>query len=417
MAPPTADPARAWVISELYYPEETSTGYFVTYIAEGLARHRPVNVICSQPTYASRGQRVPWYEERNGTRIRRVGSARFDKNRLFLRVLNHLTFGVGVLIACVRHFRGGDLVLVVTNPPILPFLVAGAAWARGARTILLVHDVYPDVLVATGLVRARSPFVFLFAAASRWLYRRVERIVVLGRDMRRLVTARRDRDGDAKIQIISNWGDTSAIAPLPRRTNRLRARLELGDRFVVQYMGNMGRTHGLDVVVAAARRLREDPSIHFLFVGEGARKAALEAAVIHEQLARVSVLPSCPREELADYLNAADVAVVAFRPGMSGVSVPSRLYNVLAAGTPVIAVADENSEVAAVVREERVGWVVRPDDVDALVLALRHASGAGAERVEMSVRARAAAERRYTMGHVLNEYERLFAELDSGVGS
>ena len=124
---------------------------------------------------------------------------------------------------------------------------------------------------------------------------------------------------------------------------------------MVQFLGNIGRTHGVDVLIDAARLLAADDNVHFLFVGWGGRKAWLRRSA--KRLRNVTVLLACSEEELPEYLNAvSDVAIIPLLHGMSGVSV--RLAdNVLAAGKPVLAVADPNSELAMVVREERVGWV------------------------------------------------------------
>src|SRR5690606_13531445 len=105
-----------WVVSELYYPEETSTGYYMTKIAEGLAEERSVKAICSQPTYSKRGSKAPRQEMHNGVEIFRVWSTTFDKNVIPLRVVNMLTFGLSVLFTSLRRFRAGDRVLVVTTP-------------------------------------------------------------------------------------------------------------------------------------------------------------------------------------------------------------------------------------------------------------------------------------------------------------
>jgi colanic acid biosynthesis glycosyl transferase WcaI len=396
--PATSVRPRLWVVSELYYPEETSTGYFVTHIAESLASSYDVHALCSQPTYSSRGVLAPREEVHGGV--------------FLLRLLNLVTISWSIFFTALRRFRRGDLVLVVTNPPLLPFVIVLASRLRRARSVLLIHDVYPEVLVATGMAGPHSPLVRLVSAASRKLYRTADRIVVLGRDMRALVERKLGTgNGGPPIVTIPNWGDVDQIRPLPRAGNPLLQRIGADRKFVVQFMGNMGRTHGIDTLLEAALRLRDRPEIHFLFVGWGRRKAWLEARVAAEKLTNVTVLPACPREELAVYLSACDVAAIAFRPGMAGVSVPSRMYNVMAAGKPILAVADPESELAAVVREERVGWIVPPGDVDQLCDTIRAAAAAGGEREAMGRRARVAAEARYVLRGIGERYRALFDSL------
>lgn len=406
---PSVDRAL-WVVSELYYPETTSTGYFLTGIAEALARRWRVNVLCSQPTYSQRGVVAPRREVRNGTTIIRCFSTRFSKDHLPGRLLNLLTASLSMGLNAAFRMRRGDVALVVTNPPLLPFVVVLAARLRGARVVLLIHDVYPEVFVATGFAAAGAWPVRLIARLTRWLYRQVDQIVVLGRDMMALVE--RKLEGAAQeIVIIPNWGDVARVRPHSRDGNPVLERLGLERRFVVQFLGNIGRTHGVEVLVEAARLLAGDDGVHFLFVGWGGRKAWLEQTVAREGLRNVTVLPGCSDDELPDYLNASDIAIIPFLPGMSGVSVPSRLYNVLAAGKPVLAVADEDSELARVVREEQVGWVIAPGDPQALAAAIRAAREDRDAVSAMGLRARASAVAHYSIDQVSAQYEVLMARM------
>ncbi|MCA9071662.1 MAG: hypothetical protein KDA84_22200, partial [Planctomycetaceae bacterium] len=139
--------SRIWVVSELYYPEDTSTGYYLTRIAQGLAERSsdPVHVLCGRPTYAARGQKTAWRETHGGVRIQRCWGTTWNKNRLLLRIVNLLTLSVSVFLVAAWRLQRGDRVLVVTNPPLLPFVISWACRLRGARCALLIHDVYPDV--------------------------------------------------------------------------------------------------------------------------------------------------------------------------------------------------------------------------------------------------------------------------------
>lgn len=400
---------RIFVFSELYWPEETSTGHFVTGIAEGLARCWPVTAACVQPTYAAHGTRAPRREERRGVSVRRCRSTSFHKDFLPLRLVNFLTISAALFLFALRHLRRGDLALVVTNPPLLPYLVARACRLRGARFVLLVHDVYPDVLVRTGVLGADGWVVRRLERAAGRLFERAERIVTLGRDQQRLAAGYTGNREDKFVRI-PNWADLEEIQPQPRDENPLLSSLGLTGKFVVQYSGNMGRTHGLEDLLATAERLRSEPDVHFLLVGGGGKRAWAEASAARRGLANVILLDPRPREELAVSLNACDVAILAMAPGMAGVSVPSRIYNILAAGKPLIAVADEESEPAAVVREERIGWVIPPGRPEALAEAVLEARRNPALLVEMGRQSRRAAETRYTYEQAVAAYQRLVEE-------
>jgi colanic acid biosynthesis glycosyl transferase WcaI len=405
----SSQPRRLWVLSELYHPEETSTGYLVTRIVEGLATNLDVRVLCSQPTYASRGIRAPRTEMRNRVRIRRCPSTTLDRTVRVYRLLNVLTITASLWAFAIASVRRGDYLLVVTNPPLLPFVAATVAWLRGASLLLLVHDVYPDVLTASGLMERRGFLARRSRQLSRWLYGRARRTIVLGRDMKRLVETAMGVPGDS-VAVIPNWADADVIHPTKRAENALLAELGLIEKFVVQYAGNMGYTHGLECLVDAMEKLRSDEEVFFLFIGGGVKKAWLEAKVRELELPNARVLGSRPRGDQPNFLNACDIAIITFVTGMAGVSVPSRMYNILAAGKAIIAVADDDSELAVVVRDERLGWIVPPGDANGIVQSVLAARRQPDVLLEMGRRARAVAER-YSLSSATESYRRLLAGL------
>ncbi len=123
---------RLWVVTEVYYPEEISTGYYLTSIAEGLTGELDVGVLCGQPNYAARGTKAAKHEWRHGVEIFRAASTTFDKNIIPFRVINMLTLGISMFVRSMFLFREGDRILVVTAPPSLPFTTALAALLKGS---------------------------------------------------------------------------------------------------------------------------------------------------------------------------------------------------------------------------------------------------------------------------------------------
>jgi glycosyltransferase involved in cell wall biosynthesis len=399
------------VISELYYPEETSTGAFLTQTAEGLACHFPVEVLCSQPTYGARGLRAPVNEVRNSVNIHRCWGTTFNKDVLPLRMLNMFTIALSIMFNAIGRIRAGDCVLVVTNPPLLPLVVALACFIRRAKCILIIHDVYPDVLIAAGVLNNGSPLAEMVAHVMRALYRRMDRIVVLGRDMEMLIHSKVPDHG--RIIHIPNWADLGLVKPLPRSENNLLNELGLAGKFVVQYSGNIGRTHGIEYLVQCAEQMSDETQLHFLFIGFGGGKAWLKRAVEDRGLKNVSVLDYRTRSELSFSLNACDIAIISLAKGMAGVSVPSRMYNVMAAGKPIIAVTDTSSELALAIRDEDVGWVVEPGNMAALKAAIFDAQGDLDRLNQMGLRARRAAETKYTFEQANASYISLVSSLYS----
>lgn len=397
---------KLWVVSDLYYPEDVATGYFVTGIAEGLAADFDVSVLTAQPTYAQAGIRAPRTEVHAGVFIRRLRATSFPKDRLLLRAVNVATFTLALCLAALLRFRAGDQVICVTNPPTVPPLLALITRLRGCRMHLLVHDVFPETLVAAGMLNANSPIKRVLQRFSDIAYRHAATVVVLGRDMAELATSKRGRATD--VAIIENWADLEEIAPLPRADNYFLAAPDLAGRRVLQFSGNIGRTHAVETVLTAARHLAKSgssaPAWQFLFAGFGGKLKLVEADVANGVKRNVSVLPRQDRTKLNELLNAADAAVIGFVPGMVGLSVPSRMYNLMAAGKPIIALAEPEHELSQVIAETGCGWRIDPDDAAGLADLLDRVTSAAL--LERGERARETALRRFSRSAKIDAWRR-----------
>jgi glycosyltransferase involved in cell wall biosynthesis len=160
----------------------------------------------------------------------------------------------------------------------------------------------------------------------------------------------------------------------------------------VLHAGNIGLSQNLDMVIDAAAALKSRADIVFLFIGDGNRRAALEAAARARGLDQVKFLPFQPRDQLRWTYASSDVCLVSLKPGLAGYIVPSKLYPILAAGRPYIAAVEPLSEVAAVTERHRCGVLVEAGDAAALASAIVRLADASHEREAMGNRARVAAE-------------------------
>ena len=397
---------RIWLVSEVYFPEEVGTGYYMTKLAEGLARHGSVNVLCGPPTYSARGTVVARRETLRGVQIERCRATSLNKDVLALRLINLVTISLSIFCKALFGIGRKDVVLVVTNPPLLPFFIALACRLRGAKCVLRVDDVYPEALIATGLARPNGVVVRILALLTRRLYQSVDRIIVLGRDMEQLARKKLSRSTE-KIEIIPNWADVDEILPSAKAGNSLLKELGLTGKFVVQCAGNMGRAQNIESMFKAIESLRSEKGIHFLFIGSGSKWRWMENEVREKRLKNVTMLGQRPRHDQPIFLNACDVALASLVPGMTGAGVPSRMYNIMAAGKPIIAVAESGSELSLVTSEEQIGWVVPPDEPDSLARAVLDARSDPERLLQMGIRARNVAEEKYPIDRIIGKYSKL----------
>jgi glycosyltransferase involved in cell wall biosynthesis len=395
-----------WVVTELYYPENNQTGYYMTGIAEGLTGKYNVKVICGQPNYAARGTRAAKKDFHRGVEIFRVWSTTLNKDVLIFRLLNMLTQGASIFVKSWLKFNRGENVLVVSAPPSLPFVTALAAKLRRAEYTLVIQDKYPETLVAVGKLKADSIFVKLLNRLNSWLYNGAKKIIVVGRDMRELVYAQLNHNSgrETPIDVIQNWASLEEIEPAPRYENRLLQELGLLEKFVFLYAGNMGHPQDIESVVECAKKLKNDERFHFLFIGSGVKRKWLEREVKANRLKNITLLEPRPRSEQSLFLNACDVGLVPLVKKMRGAAMPSRTYNILAAGKPVLALTEENSEVAQVIEEDRVGWYVPPREPEKLLQMIYKIYQEREKIPEMEIRARKTALEKHSLKVAVEKY-------------
>ncbi|VIO76760.1 D-inositol-3-phosphate glycosyltransferase [Bradyrhizobium ivorense] len=395
---------RVVLATQYYPPDPTSTATYIGKIAEAFAVDTEVVVLSATKQSAS----PPDGPRTNPFVIEQI-IPRAKKTAVVSRALSVLALSISMFFGVLKHARKNDLVFCVTNPFTLPYAVVLAAKLRGAATELLIYDVYPEALVAAGFIGSGSPLNKMLRLLNGIMFRALDSIVVVGRDVPPLLTKYRGVKAE-KLHFIPNW----TFLPIGYRdlapSNRYRPR---DAHLVVGLSGNLGFTHDPATVFAAARILRNEAGIHFLLSGWGMGWKQLNALQSAEQLPNVTLIEPVPAEHLVEFLSAADVWAIPYRRNMAGVSIPSRLYNLLAIGRAVIACSEDHSEAAIEVAGENIGWVVPPEDPDRLAEAIRAAAANPDQVVQMGRSATVAAEK-FTEDAALARYRDIVAEIRAG---
>lgn len=348
-----------------YWPDHGATGQLLTELCEDLvARHGfEVTVVCGEvPGRARTGLAPVRREWRNGVEILRGTCTGFDKARFAGRAANYVSYFASAWLAG-RWIGRPDVVVALTDPPIIGLAGRRAARRIGARFVYLCQDLFPEV---TRLIEDfRSGLVDgALERVSRSLIGGADRVVAVGETMRDLLVQRRGAD-PARVAVIHNWADCSALSPRPKDNPFARAH-GLSEPFVVMHSGNVGLSQDLDTLLDTAALLRDERGIVFVVMGDGARRAAIEARTRSEGLGQVRFLPHQPKERLADAFGSADVFVVSLKRGLAGSIVPSKVYGILAAGRPYIAAVEPSCEVASITTKHDCGLLVAPGDARTL---------------------------------------------------
>lgn len=396
-----------WVVTELFFPEETSTAYIMTKISEQVAGKRRVHVLCGPAAY-QQSKIMADAEQLENIEITRVRAGNLNKDKLLQRALRLVLISLRLAFALFRKAKKGDDVLLVTNPAPLLLLAARICRWKGLRCYTIVHDVFPENLVVAKLVKAGSlPYRFLksiFNAA----YSRMTVLLVLGRDMKALFEEKMAKYSHRPlIHIIENWADIEIISPETKTDNGLVQDLHIGEKIIFQFAGNLGRVQGLQELFAIIKEVR-NPLLHFMFIGEGASKKELQAYVEAHQLTNVSILDSFPRSKQQQFLNASDIGIVSLQDGMVGLGVPSKSYNILAAGKPILYIGDRSGEIGQMVEEHGVGWCFQLTDKEGLLQFFNSFSMASVAELEAKgVRARSLAVNVYSKERILDKYAQI----------
>lgn len=401
-------PLRVCYFNRSYWPDTGATGQLLTELAEDLvATHGfDVTVVTGYPLGEAGGGASPARsrETRNGVRIVRASGTTFTPGRFAGRACNYVTYFVSALWTALWLPRQ-DVTVALTDPPIIG-LAALAARPR-CGMIFYCQDIFPEV--AALLADFHSPLVNgILDRLNRFLLRRARRTIALGDTMATRLIEGKGAD-PARITVIANWADTSAIVPSEKH-NAFAVQHGLADRFVVLHAGNIGMSQNLDVVIDAAERLRNRPDILILFIGDGNRRAALEAIAAAKGLGNVRFLPYQPRDQLRWTYASSDVCLVSLKPGLAGYIVPSKLYPILAAGRPYVAAVEPSSEVAALTARHQCGVVVIPGDADALAAQIVALADDPARRLAMGASARDASAL-YARDRQVAEHARIVREV------
>lgn len=394
---------KFWIVSELFYPDETASGFYLTGIAQHIAQYQNVNVICGSDTYEKNSNLIAQSKVlSNNICVYRIKSLPLDKNKIFSRIVRFLYLSTAIAYHILKRIKKDDDVWLVTNPAFLVPIAAIFAKIKGFKLTVLVHDVFPENLVpinllkSTGIIYKFIKYIFDKAYAS------VNRIIVCGRDMGLLFEQKLGKKDS--IVIIENWADVDSVYPNFENQQSVYANLGLKDKIVFQYAGNMGRLQGLEELLGIISRC-SNQNLHFVFIGEGALKNILINKAKSLNIQNVSFLKSFNRSQQNLFLNACDVAIVSLYDAMLGLGVPSKSYNILAAGKPILYLGNKNGEIGLVVEENEIGWQFESSQADKIISFLNSFDKSSIG--EKGINARITAERKFAKNHILAKYEQL----------
>ena len=388
-----------------FYPEVATTGQILTELAEGLSETFDVTVVCEVPSYAMpledkyKTQKY-YFEEYKGLKVVRVRVPEVNKQSKKSRIKYILSYFFNC-IGATRKLGKFDLVFTVTQPPVLGGIL-GVIGKRitGGKLMYQIMDFNPEQTIAVKYAGNK-----LVLNAMMWWDKRSCRksdvVVTLGRDMQETLLKRFEGKKVPNNVVINNWIDEKAIHPLPMDDEKVmafRKQYGLEGKFVIMTSGNIGLYYDFENILKIMEEHKDNKEIVFMFVGDGLVKPKLQTYVQEKQLNNVIFAPFQKKEDLIFSLNAADVHIVTNAKGIKGVSVPSKIYGILAVNKPIWGILEKGSEAWRIIEDSKCGVLVEAGDYDGMRNSLNEIIKDGKMFVD-----RCSIGREYLMQHLTKE--------------
>ncbi len=386
---------RVHFVNRYFHPDHSATSQLLTDLAIHLAgRGWEVLVTTSRQRYDDSSAQLPAVETMQGIDVHRCFSSTFGRSNLLGRAVDYATFYAAALISLSRRCRPGDVVVAMTDPPLISVAAAMAVTLRRARLVNWLQDLFPEVAEAAGMAGAR-----LTRGIRNWSLRRARVNVAISDGMAAMINSLGTR-----TVVQHNWAQPE-IHPVDRGSNYLRTDWKFGDQVVVEYSGNLGRAHDVSTVFDAIRRM---PELRFLFIGGGFGMERLRAMTAG--YANVTFLDYQPREQLTESLSAGDIHLVTLLPEFEALISPSKVYGIMAAGRPIVFVGNPQGDAAGIIAKHECGIAVATGDAAALCAALLRLAEDPGLRTRLGENGREASVRNYAMAYALAQWESILGE-------
>jgi glycosyltransferase involved in cell wall biosynthesis len=292
----------------------------------------------------------------SGVKVEKL--AQYNRSSGMKRIWTWLSAFLKSFFLIMFRYRKADLFLV-SNPPLtifLPLLLRN-------RYSLLVYDIYPDALVAQGMLGKDSVLIKVWERVNRRVMRKAKMVYTITEGMKQVLCAYVPAE---KVEVVPVWSDSEFLKPVPRAENVFIAENKLDGKFLVIYSGNLGKTHSVEVITEIAARIKRD-DVLFLIIGDGDKKLMLEERIREKQLNNCIMMPWQETKLLPHSLSAADLAVVTLGRDGSNHSIPSKVFSLMSVGAPVLCIADPASELAHLLSAYGIGETYIDTDLDGIV--------------------------------------------------
>lgn len=390
---------RLWIISELFPPDETSTAFILGEITNTMTQKYEVKVISGPEIYDKRKKldTEHKFEINNEIEILRVEGIDADKNTFIGKFFRFLIISWQLYKLAKCNIKKEDKVLLVTNPAPMVVLISRLKKKLGFELHILVHDVFPENTIPAGL-KLPSYVYMMIKKMFDSAYGGANQLITIGRDMEKVLEEKvRKTKIPPKITIIENWADIDTVFPQYQHEDNNR-------KVKIEYAGNIGRVQGLQMFLKLLE-ISENKQLSFHLWGTGSEEENLKKYVQEHNMKNVTFHGAYFRSKQKDIINSCDIALVTLTEGMFGLGVPSKTYNVMAAGKPILYIGELQSEIGLLIKEKNIGYVYAPEDLVGIKRFINNLTFNQIPQLQqMGLRARKVAEEEYAKDIILTKF-------------
>jgi glycosyltransferase involved in cell wall biosynthesis len=283
---------------------------------------------------------------------------KYHRKSIRTRAISWIFGTIQAFFSILFKYRKFDL-YITSNPPILPLTLR---FIRRPYS-LMIWDIYPDALVMSGLMGPRNPVIRIWSRMNKLILNRACSIVTLTEGMASGLEKYTERK---RITIIPAWASEQKERIYSDGENPFLKKFQLEGKFIIVYSGNLGKEHRVESLVLLAERLKNSEDIQVMIIGRGWKFDLIKNEIQTRELNNCMVLPKQPSDLFLASLSATDIGVVSLSNSLTNVSIPSKTYNILASGKPILCIGEKNSDLAKLLEKTRTGAAFLPDDIEGI---------------------------------------------------
>ena len=303
------------------------------------------------------------------TKVKLIRCPRFDNASFRTRLSTWLSYFVTAGLKS-RLEPGRPLLFIVSNPPLMPVFGWIANKLNGQKYVLLFYDIYPEALIRFAGLSRRSLIAWAWGFLNRIALEKAALTITISPGMADVLARYAPPAAAPRISVIPTWVDVDFIRPIPKKQNEFARRHGQVGKWTVLYSGNIGNVHDVSMVTRIADRLRAESEVHFLIISDSPKRIDLERDAARRGLSNMTFLPLQDRRTFPLALACGEVGIVALGVGGEGISMPSKVYSMMAAGSAVLGLSIPSSDLASLIRAHACGINVSPGDVQGAVDAI-----------------------------------------------